>query len=738
MGTVTNRSAQVSRFETPFAAQGGSSVAAMDLSTQDLFLCGSLAGWTDPDLNILAEMGWSTTKLATLKGCEEKILDCILVSARKKKETFGQDTSGLRDLVTQCDNRSANIHRADAGRGSQDLLEAHLEHQRQKRRKVLEGLEGQEIAERIKMVGQAKIFKWPTRLGKKLHLAGSDLALREQAERSERERWLGELRVLMKKATHRSSEDSLMMRIAKGRRPNTLRKHVKTWHKVGQWLEATFGKPWPSTPSEFADYLEAIVQEPCAKSAPEAAYKTLMFMEFAGEVNETEFIHKSSAVRNALEEAQVRLASVELKPARQALMLPLAIVIAMEAIVMDDDRLPFPRAYAWFRLVKLWAGLRFDDTKGTPNRSIELRENHLVGIIHKSKTSGPGKRILLLPFYVSKEAWVSHPKWLEVGRKIWNHMSMEAGLLTRDFMLPWPTLNKTGFARRMADYSTASAMSQALFGELWVMDQGQRASLLFAGVGALWTEHSERATLRSWASASRIPPDIRRQMGRWRPAVDEGYERTTRANILRAQRVIASFLRDNQGRGDPMDEGAVLEAVSIKMGLLGYPDEAMEVQARLLETFQPEELAFEPSWRPKWTPTGPVVLVEPEEDDDVKDMVNDTGDGGFESEGEEMQMQPAEIVRAEQIAGTYVVSIVGRSRTRTLHRVGECHRQPGVHYSQFEILGDEPPDASEYHRACKNCFGKDGALAGGSPEEDESSGEVTSSDSMESEAEPSA
>ena len=66
-----------------------------------------------------------------------------LVSARKKKETFGQDTSGLRDLVTQCDNRSANIHRADAGRGSQDLLEAHLEHQRQKRRKVLEGLEGQ-------------------------------------------------------------------------------------------------------------------------------------------------------------------------------------------------------------------------------------------------------------------------------------------------------------------------------------------------------------------------------------------------------------------------------------------------------------------------------------------------------------------------------------------------------------------------------------------------------------------
>ena len=70
-----------------------------------------------------------------------------------------------------------------------------------------------------------------------------------------------------------------MMRIAKGRRPNTLRKHVKTWQKVGQWLELACGKPWPSHAAEFAEYLEAIVQEPCARSAPEAAYKTLMFLE---------------------------------------------------------------------------------------------------------------------------------------------------------------------------------------------------------------------------------------------------------------------------------------------------------------------------------------------------------------------------------------------------------------------------------------------------------------------------
>ena len=59
-----------------------------------------------------------------------------------------------------------------------------MEHQREKRRKVLHGLSELEVTERIKLVGTAKVFKWPTRLGKKLHLAGSDLALREMAEKS--------------------------------------------------------------------------------------------------------------------------------------------------------------------------------------------------------------------------------------------------------------------------------------------------------------------------------------------------------------------------------------------------------------------------------------------------------------------------------------------------------------------------------------------------------------------------
>ena len=94
-------------------------------------------------------------------------------------------------------------------------------------------------------------------------MAGSDLALRELAEKTERNRWLTELRDIMKRAklpvVARSSEEALLLRIAKGRHANTLRKHVKTWHKVEQWLESTYNWSWPTSPTDFAENIEAIV-----------------------------------------------------------------------------------------------------------------------------------------------------------------------------------------------------------------------------------------------------------------------------------------------------------------------------------------------------------------------------------------------------------------------------------------------------------------------------------------------
>lgn len=165
--------------------------------------------------------------------------------AQEVDESFDIDREMLVDLVKRAGVRAENMHLWDAKRGAQDLLDAHVAHQRQTRRKTFDELVEADTTARVEMVGTAKRARWPTRLGKKLHIAGTDLALRELAERKERDRWIEEIWSTVKAAklpvALRSSDEALMLRVAKRRRPNTLRKHVKAWQKASRWFFATYG-----------------------------------------------------------------------------------------------------------------------------------------------------------------------------------------------------------------------------------------------------------------------------------------------------------------------------------------------------------------------------------------------------------------------------------------------------------------------------------------------------------------
>lgn len=57
-----------------------------------------------------------------------------------------------------------------------------------------------------------------------------------------------------------------------------------------------------------------------------------------------------------------------------------------------------------------------------------------------------------------------------------------------------------------------------------------------------------------------------------------------------------------------------------------------------------------------------------------------------------------------------------------------------MHYATFEVLGEEAPSTAKCHRACQQCFGKRDAEAKSILEE-ESSGEVSSSEMTESDRE---
>ena len=65
-------------------------------------------------------------------------------------------------------------------------------------------------------------------------------------------------------------------------------------------------------------------------------------------------------------------------------------------------------------------------------------------------------------------------------------------------------------------------------------------------------------------------------------------------------------------------------------------------------------------------------------------------DDAEQVEEDDIPLGPSEGGAGRVPHGVYVLSVTGRGGRKTLHRVGECHRVPGVHYGKFEIVGETP------------------------------------------------
>jgi len=71
---------------------------------------------------------------------------------------------------------------------------------------------------------------------------------------------------------------------------------------------------------------------------------------------------------------------------------------------------------------------------------------------------------------------------------------------------------------------------------------------------------------------------------------------------------------------------------------------------------------------------------------------------------QEEEAEDALLPRSER---GYVVSI-GKKGWRRLHFLGGCSRHPGIHYLEYEFLGETQPKEDEYDDTCKQCWGKRG------------------------------
>ena len=694
-------------------------------------------GLSETEVRVLSKLGWSETRLATLS--DLSLLQCIelVEELRKINGLGGLDPAAFQQHVKDMATKHAEAWRIEARQPEADLLVASRCALEDRRRCDLERMQHMEVNLVVARVGKAKRVRMPSRLARKQVLAGDDMQLREKAEKLERMRWIRGVKDIIQDAQMPAANSQRVgeladVRFAKGRRASTLRKHVKTWLVAAHWFKCTYDVDWPREANQVIHYLETRLAEPCAKTFPDSFFRTLMYLEHAGEVAEGFKLTDHPGLRNMLEECRVRLESKNLVMKRQAKLLPVNMVIAWERMVVNEEVGRYSRVHCWFRLLKLWGGLRFSDTQGVVAKTMKVNEDGLEAEIHRSKTSGAGKKLGVLKFFVSKHAWIDERHWLMIGWQLMKQMEHDAGVEERDFLLPAPKPSGDGFVRKMVSYALASAMSQAIFNMLWAEVRGVRKAMVEEEVGLTWTERSERATLRTWSQGAQVPEDVRKQMGRWRPSTDEGYQRNARANILRSHRRIAEYIKTNKGREDVFDEEEVLRDIGRRMAQYGADNETIDEQKEKLRYFAEPGEWHDAQFNVEWTSEGPIHLnLRGQDRKSREDTEDEKMDDGWDEEDDDDDEADDEKNDTAKLRGQFVCSIVGRSKTRTLHKVGECHRLPSVHYHEYEVLGFEVPKPEKYHKACSICFPDKERLI--SLEEQESSSEdVSSSDTTES------
>ena len=164
---------------------------------------------------------------------------------------------------------------------------------------------------------------------------------------------------------------------------------------------------------------------------------------------------------------------------RRAPRYPVMVLVAIERVVVDEKEPTGLRVYAWAKLVKAWASLRWSDLQTIRPGELRLVEGRLVTTLRRTKTSGPNRRIKEMPLCVSEAAFFENPAWLKVGFELLQWLAT----FSRDYLLPKLKPNFAVFKKKMAECADVVTVSAA-----------QRAGIPAIAQG-FWTERSERAVL---------------------------------------------------------------------------------------------------------------------------------------------------------------------------------------------------------------------------------------------------
>jgi hypothetical protein len=267
------------------------------------------------------------------------------------------------------------------------------------------------------------------------------------------------------------------------------------------------------------DYLQDLALGPMAKSIPAGVGGALAFFESISGFPELQWISQLTLWKNNLGNLEMQLQGRDGETAvHKSPMFTITMVIALELYVVSD-RPKYKRFLAYCLLLKLWMTLRFDDLQGL-SRSRLLNTRHcLKGVLTRTKTTGPGKRILEVPCYLHAQASFTGANWLQDGFAI---LQEPAFSFERDYFVPVPSEDWEGTKPRVLDYSYAAGLFRMVLSELprpMRVGLGQwkesTMQMLPSPVPLFFSLHGPRHFVPSIGAALGVPKDDRDVAGRW-------------------------------------------------------------------------------------------------------------------------------------------------------------------------------------------------------------------------------
>jgi hypothetical protein len=362
-------------------------------------------------------------------------------------------------------------------------------------------------------------------------------------------------------------------RIFGSRRAKTLRNRARAWRNIRTWMMCLYEHPFPSTLSQMLNYLEERALEPCGRSVPDAIAAALGVMESVGKVADP--ISKDLTWQATVDFWRTNLETGNTGKS-VAETFTVAMIISLELFVATQSNLEYLRAITWLQLVMHWACLRADDVQGIDPARLSLTDACFRGVLTRTKTTGPGKKTLEVPFYVSRLCNLSGRDWMLAGFKIWTSDQYSK---PRDFLVMAPSADwghpivKFLLPTDLNAYFKHVLMLlgrpiRPTLSQPWTVDE---VPLVHPRLVTFWKGHGPRHWLPSVSAAMGYRKEQRDFLGRW--GLDKhqsnDYVLTSRQVILEVQEGVTQGLLEGTRSYDETELISKIRLASDEAGLDG-------------------------------------------------------------------------------------------------------------------------------------------------------------------------